>query len=248
MKPTAAGWFWLGYAAVLSGALVCCTRAHAAQIEVGAGIAQAQTNGDGTWYQLGNPHALQLRSRALLLGLTGDVSAHVAWHLDAVDLGTVGVDSWDTVADANYSLAQQRCLATCDRLAHLVGSGHVYGVAATLEAHTRGAWQIGVEAGPFIYHSRFGIASANYTAVTGWTSPYSGGCNPDYWSAAPGGIARTCSGWHVGAVAGVRVAHGRWALSVRRYWDGAGCPMAATNDPWPPLWHAQTVAMLTYRF
>lgn len=31
MKPTAAGLFWLGYAAVLSGALACCTRdAHGA--------------------------------------------------------------------------------------------------------------------------------------------------------------------------------------------------------------------------
>ncbi len=73
---------WIQRATVLLGAaalsLCALDSAHGAQIEVGAGVARAQTNGDGTWYQLGSPHALQLRSRAFLLGLTGDVSAHVA--------------------------------------------------------------------------------------------------------------------------------------------------------------------------
>ncbi len=49
-------------------------QAHAAQIEIGAGIAHASTNGNGTWYQEGFPHTLSLTQPVAEIGLTGAAS------------------------------------------------------------------------------------------------------------------------------------------------------------------------------
>jgi hypothetical protein len=46
--------------------LVCASHAHAASIEVGAGIAQTQTHGNGIWYQEGFAHTLNLHSSSAL--------------------------------------------------------------------------------------------------------------------------------------------------------------------------------------
>ena len=224
--------------------------AHAARVEVGAGVAQSSTKGDGIWYQEGLPHTLNLRSPAFLIGVTGDLTPHLAWHVDAVSLGSYSVDSWDTTADADYSPASHQCLRNCTNLAHFMGSGRVYGIAAMLEAHTQGRWQVGVEAGPFLYHSSWSVQVPNYFAAAGWpanTTP----AQVAPWGWMPGGIQRSKSSWHPGAVIGITGRYRNFAISVRRYFDGLGWPMRYANgssDGWPPLWKGQTVLMIIYTF
>lgn len=234
-------------AIILAFALASVT-AHAAQIEVGAGVAQSATNGDGTWYQQGLQHSLNLKTPAFMVGVTGNISPHFSWHLDAVDLGSYSVNSWDTYQDDFYNTQTHQCVSHCGELLHFLGSGHIYGVAATLEAHTTGAWQVGIEAGPFLYHSRWGVNVSNYKPVVGWAGSGTTQCGNQWGTTNGEDIARTCSGWKIGAVIGVRLSHGPWALSIRRYQDGGGFHMDAGNDGWAPLWNHQTVAMVTYTF
>lgn len=236
MKLTYAGKFWLGYVLVLGLLPLSCTHAHAAQIEVGAGIAQSDTHGDGTWYQDAFQHQLDLRSPAFMVGLTGAFSEHFAWHLDAVSLGRYSVDSWDTPSDADYS-AYEHGSGHHLPLVHILGSGSVYGVAATLEAHTQ---HFGVEAGPFLYHASWNLSVPNWQAQTG--SP-----GNVEWNSHDGALYSEQSHWAIGGVVGVSLHSGAWTLSLRRYFDGKGFAGHGA-DPWPPLWKSQTVAMVTYTF
>jgi len=236
--------------AFLAGILAFAPLAHAASIEVGAGVARSTTQGDGVWYQEGLPHRLNLHSPVFLLGVTGDLTQNLAWHVDAVSLGSYSVDSWDTAADADYSPASHQCLRNCTNLAHFMGSGHVYGIAATLEAHTQGKWQIGLEAGPFLYHSSWSVQVPNYFAAAGWpanTAP----AQVAPWGWMQGGVQRSKSSWHIGSVVGLTARYDRLTLSLARYSDGKGWPMRysdGTVDGWPPLWKGQTVFMLIYKF
>ena len=56
--------------------ILAIDRAQAAQFEVGAGVARADTHGNGTWYQEGFPHTLRLTQpiwsghAALVVGYT----------------------------------------------------------------------------------------------------------------------------------------------------------------------------------
>jgi len=239
----------------IAACLIACTpiahaASNAASIEVGAGVARSTTQGDGIWYQAGLPHTLKLRSPAFLIGVTGDLTPSVAWHVDAVYLGSYSVDSWDTAADADYSPATHQCLRNCSNLAHFQGKGRVYGVAATLEAHTQGKWQVGIQAGPFLYRSSWSVQVPNYFAAAGWPAD----TTPEQvapWGWMPGGLQRSKAGWRVGSVIGLTLRHDRMALSLARYNDGKGWPMKysdGTVDGWPPLWKGQTVLMLTYKF
>ena len=224
-------------------------RAHALGLEIGAGIAQYDHRADGIWYQQGLPHSLGLQSPAFLVGAWGDVTPAIRWHLDAVDLGSASVDSWDTVADSNYSTATQQCIATCNSLMHLHASGSVYGLAGTLEAHTSGAWQIGVEGGPWLYHSSWSVEVPGWDAAAGIPNAMPAQVAP--WGWMPGGIQRSESGWALGGVVGLSLRHAGLGLSLRHYFDGRGWPMHyanGTTDGWPPIWTGQTVFMLTYDF
>ncbi|MFA5897795.1 MAG: hypothetical protein WC829_01650 [Hyphomicrobium sp.] len=212
--------------------------AHAAQIEVGAGVAQAQTT-NGLWYQNGFAHSLKTRAPAFMVGLTGAISPHIGWHIDAVDLGRYSVNSWDTPNDANYSGHGYRGNAL--PLANYIGSGSVYGIAATLEAHTSGAWQAGIEAGPFLYHATWDLRVPDWypsVEVRPFVFQQSGPARP---------ISYSQSHWKIGYVVGATLRRGAWALSLRMYQDGHGFS-GHGSDGWAPLWSSQTVAMVTYTF
>jgi hypothetical protein len=226
-------------AALLSAA--CAPHANAASVEVGAGIAQAQTHGNGTWCQEGFAHTLKLQSPAFLLGVTGDISPRVRWHVDAVSLGTYSVDSWDTPVDANYNAATaNHCNGTCLPLVHILGSGSVYGIAATLEAHTTGDWQLGVAAGPFLYRATWNLSVPNWQAATG--SPG----NVD-WNSSGGVLYSYQNHWALGYTVGASISHGPLAITLAYYADGHGFA-GHGSDPWPPLWKGQSVVMVTYKF
>ena len=225
-------------------------RAHAIGLEIGAGVAQYDHRQDGIWYQQGLPHSLGLRSPAFLFGAWGDVNPVLRWHLDAVDLGSASVDSWDTPADADYSPQTHQCLRNCTNLAHFIGGGRVYGIAATLEAHTSGQWQVGIEGGPWLYHSAWAVQVPNYFQAAGLpadTTPAQ--VAPLGWM--PGGVQRSTSGWALGGVIGLSLRHAGLGLSLRHYFDGRGWPIhyaSGITDGWPPIWTGQTVLMFTYSF
>ena len=231
--------FWLAYALLMEFAL-CAGIAHAASLEVGAGVAQAQTNGDGTWYQQAFPHAMELRAPVFLVGVTGDISTHVRWHADAVDLGSYSVNSWDTPNDGNYAPGVGY-RGNALPLTNYIGSGHVWGFAATLEAHTAGSWQFGIEGGPFLYHATWAMRVPDWypsEEVATRLFRQSGPVHP---------VDFSQSQWALGAVVGASVRHGAWTLSIRRYFDGHGFSGHGA-DAWPPLWNSQTAVMVDYTF
>ena len=206
-------------------------QAHAAQIEIGAGIAHATTQGNGTWYQDGFQHTLTLTQPVVEIGLTGRLTPRMAWHVDAVSLGRYSVNSEDVLPDANYSpTAPTHCTGPCNPFANFIGSGRVYGVQALLSRYTGGSWRFGVEAGPFLYHETWRLDVPN------WYTP----------SGQPFPIATDAARWAVGAVVGATVRHGPWTLALRYYADSKGFPGHAGN--WPPLWSGQTALVLGYRF
>lgn len=224
--------------------------AASAGLEAGLGVAQYNHREDGVWYQQGLPHSLSLQAPAVLIGAWGDVTPFIRWHVDAVDLGSASVDSWDTPADSSYSTATKRCISGCNSLMHLHATGGVYGISATLEGHTSGSWQFGVEAGPWLYHSSWSVQVPGYFAAAGWPeSTTAEQVAP--WGWMPGGIQRSQSGWALGGVVGLTAHSHGVGLSIRRYFDGRGWPMHYASgfvDGWPPIWTGQTVLMLTRSF
>ena len=218
---------------------VTCPPAKAAHIEVGLGYSQARTQGNGVWYQQGFQHTLDLQSPILLLGVTAPVNQHLSWHIDAVDLGSYSVNSQDTPNDANYS--GNGYTGNALPLANYIGSGSVYGLAATLQAHTSGAWQFGVQAGPFAYHEQWSLAVPNWypsQQVAKGGFRVLGPVTP---------LAYSQSQWALGYVAGVTLKHGRFGFALDYFADGHGFAGHGA-DPWVPLWKGQTVAMVTYKF
>lgn len=241
----------LAWAALTIGTiLVLAIRlaAHAAQVEVGAGIAHASTQGNGTWYQDGFQHTLQLTQPVVEIGLTGRLTRHMDWHVDAVSLGRYSSDSWDTT-DANYN-GSDGCVETCLPLQHFQGSGRVYGVQALLSRHTTGPWRFGLEGGPFLYHETWRLNVPNWypTALPGsvpaWFTSRTPSAGWIIGQTIP--VATSGSRWALGAVVGATLAHGRWTLALRYYADGAGFP--GHVGPWPPLWNGQTVVMISRVF
>ena len=223
----------LAWAALILGALgvLAIRTASAAQIEVGAGIAHASTNGNGTWWQSGFPHTLQLTQPAIELGVTGRFTPYMAWHVDAVSLGRYASNSEDVLPDANYSpTSPTHCNGPCNPLANFIGSGYVSGVQALVALHTAGSWRFGIEAGPFLYHETWRLDVPN------WYEP--NGTHYD--------IRTDGSQWAVGTVIGATLAHGQWQIALRRYCDSKGFPGHVGN--WPPLWSGQTVLMVGYQF
>lgn len=229
----------------LLGAMILFTPMHARALglEVGAGVAQYNHREDGVWYQQGLPHNLGLQAPAFLFGVWGDVTPIIRWHVDAVDLGSVSVTSSDTVADSSYSTQTHQCIATCDNLMHLHADGSIYGIASTLELHTSGDWQLGIEAGPFLYHSSWSVQVPNFFVAAGLPAD-STQAQVAPWGLMPGGIQRSKSGWAIGGVVGLSVTHKNLGLSLRYYYDGLGWPMRLQSggfDGWPPIWSRQAV-------
>ena len=216
------------------------TSASATSVEVGVGFSHATVQSDGIWYQNRFPHTIKRNSPSLLVGVTGDVSPYLTWHVDGIWLGRYGADSQDTPADANYSPSSPSgCNGECLPLAHYVTSGTVYGIAPLLDAHTAGNWRIGVEAGPFIYHHTWNVSVPNWYPTT-QTGPS---------SFAPGAISPVSthdSGNAVGEVVGFYIQHGNVKFDFRSYYDGRGFPRG--SDAWPPICNRQMVGTLIFVF
>ena len=214
--------------------------AHAAQLEVGIGATHFFDQGDGTWYQQALPHNEGLRSGALMIGVRGDVTPNIAWHLDAFDLGKASANSWD-VMDVNYDPIHHQCLAHCAQLTHFVSSGTLCGIAPMLELHTSGVWRVGVEAGPWLYHQSWSVTIPNFYSSTGYAPPW------PYWSTNGDAIYHSASMWALGAVAGATVQRGPWGASLLGFYNNRGFG-GMGGDPWPPLWRTEAVFLLTHSY
>ena len=214
--------------------------AHAARLEIGLGIAQSRDHGDGTWYQSAFPHTRNLTSPVAEIGVVGDALPWLRWHVDAVYLGRYSVDSMDTPNDANYAPGLG-CNGACLPMTHYSGSGAIYGIAATLEAHTRGAWQWGIEAGPLLYHRDWSVQVPDWypsEQISPRVFAQSGPMSP---------VNTHDAGWALGGVLGATLTHNDNALALRYYADGKGFSGHGA-DPWPPLWKGQAVLMFTHTF
>lgn len=214
-------------ALVAAWALLACAPASAVQFEIGAGMAHAFLQNNGTWWQEGFPHHFVLTQPFLEGGITGRLTARMDWHLDAVSLGRYAVNSWDTPRDANYNAdSPTHCNGPCLPLANYIGNGRIYGVQALLARHTSGAWRWGVEGGPMLYHETWRLNVPNWYPPGGPITP----------------VATYGSQWAVGAVFGVTLQHGSWTLAARYYRDDSPFPGHVGN--WPPLWTSQGVLVL----
>ncbi len=223
-------------AALLLAALT--TAAHAASFEAGIGASQFDTSGNTVWYQQGFPYSLSLRSHALMLGVTGDLTPRVAWHVDYVNLGGVHTDAIATPVDSNYNPATQSCNGPCVAQSRFVGNGADQGFTATLEPHIdwRG-WRFGAEAGVFLSLPTWEVTVYN-------------------WKLDPSQPSQTITAshrvhWQRGPVIGVSIARGAWGLQIRRYFDATtGDTPASYGDPVrhvPAIWQHTTTVMLTYK-
>ncbi len=230
---------YLRFIAAIAAALIVPTAAAAAsRIEFGAGIARASTNGDGTWYQSRFQHSMNTSAPAFMVGASGDLSPRLAWHLDFVSLGHYAVDSLDTPNDANYAPdSPTGCNGACLPLAHYHGSGSVYGLAGTLEAHSDGPWRLGLELGPFLYRESWAVSVPDWypSVQTGPSTFTAGPVSPVNYSQAQ---------WRLGGVVGLSLTHHGLGLRLRYFADGASFPGHGA-DGWPPLWHSHIVLMVT---
>lgn len=222
---------WITFALATCIVLAIRLTAHAAQLEIGAGIAHAQTQGNGTWYQDGFPHTLRLTQPVALIGLTGRFTRHMDWHLDTVSLGRYRSDSQDVLPDGNYSATSAtHCNGPCNALAHYMGAGRIWGLQALLARHTSGTWRLGIEGGPFLYHESWRLSVPNWYAPDG--THYA--------------IQTRQRRWGLGAVGALTLQHGPWTAALSYYADGAGFP--GHVGPWPPLWSSQTALTINYQF
>lgn len=128
--------------------------AHASwfDFEAGIGAGHSKDMGDGVWVQQGAPgNRERVNTPAYLVGVTGDITDHVAWHADYVYFGGLRA-SVDGVPDENYNPHKHLVTGFSGRYSPFNGQGHTQGIILTLEPHTTfHGVRFGAEAGPFIY-------------------------------------------------------------------------------------------------
>lgn len=176
--------------------------AHASwfDFEAGVGAAHSTDVGDGVWVQQGSPgNHEKLNTPAYLVGITGDITDHLAWHADYVYLGglSAGVKG---VPDENYNPRTHQIVGTPTHYGVFNGQGHTQGVMLTLEPHlTYHGLRFGVEAGPFLYwatwHETLDGLDGNHYNLSHKTVPQLGG------------------------VAGVSVGAGDWRIAYRYFYQ-----------------------------
>jgi hypothetical protein len=198
-----------------------------ARLEVGAGYAQQVDVSDGVWWQQGAAQqSIDLRSPALLAGLTGTAYAHgnwsLDWHADYVYMGTVTA-SCVCVPDANYDPHAHVVHGVPDYESPFGGAGHTQGIALTLSpGYAWNGWRVGAEAGPWVFWQTW-----HEQQVFAGTTPMDMSHR-----------TQAQLGW----VAGLRVERGAFGLSAR-YYD-----MPQKWNPYPGISRGAYVIMGTWRF
>jgi len=189
--------------------------------EAGLGLSTFTTLADGTWYQQGLPHTLNLKHMGATAGFTGELYAHGNWslryHLDYVFVGHVSSDAMATPDDANYSVKTHSCIGACLPLAEYVGNGNDQGVVLSLQPTYTFPHDIavGFEAGIYVHRATW------HETVYNWFTPGTT-IHADYRPK-----------WQVAPMVGANVSWGNTTISYRylfnqSHWD-------ATNSV-PAIW------------
>ena len=170
------------------------------QAEVGLGGAVTRTGGDGLWYQLGVPHAVNTVTPALMLGVGAQLWEGGAWdlqsHLDYIYMGEQSA-SCLCVTDAQYN--NKTHVASVPGYIPFNGHGHVQGVSLTLEpGYTWHGVRFAAEAGPWVFW--------NTWHVTHDDPAQPGSFNLDHKTVA-----------QLGWVAGASVGYGDFSVKYRYY-------------------------------
>jgi hypothetical protein len=214
---------------ILTSLIIVATQAMAAlQIEVGAGLSQAQPVGDGGWYQAGLPHRLNLRTAYWAVGATDDIRPGLAWRAHFVNLGRFSSDAQACDRDEDYNSSTQQALPGCN-VARYQGHGTDRGLSLTVEPYTTyQGWRFGLEAGPYVHWPQW------HETVTGWKPAK---------DAPPMTITADNPGTpKLGAVVGFSVGQGAWSVSMRHYLNKC---TPSTNAC---LWRSTTAVGVFFRF
>lgn len=179
--------------------LPCLAHASWFEFEAGIGAASAIDVGDGVWQQKGVADShVRHTTPALMGGLTGDITDHLAWHLDYMYTGETSARCV-CVGDENYN--QHTHIASAPGSIPFNGHGHTQGVFFTLEPNwtSRNGIRIGMEIGPFVY-------------LNSWHESRN---DPQY----PNDINLSHrAALQVGGVAGASIGRGSWKLAYRYFY------------------------------
>lgn len=141
-------------AAMLAASAVSAHATSWFQFEAGAGWAYVETYPDGTWYQQGLPHKLDMTPPVLTLGVTGPLYQAENWGVDYhVDLVYVSrISAWSlAVADSDYNPATHT-VTNLRNVSSFSGSGNELGISATVEPYyVYDGWKFGVQGGLYAY-------------------------------------------------------------------------------------------------
>lgn len=206
-------------------ALPSFVHAQSVHLETGAGWAWSKDMGDGTWYQQDVPHSEKLSTRAYLIGLSGDLYGRGAIdlraHLDYVYFGSQRA-SCVCVPDTQYN--PQTHKAAVSGYIPFNGSGHVQGVAATLDiGYTAYGLRFGLEGGPWVFWNTWHVSRVD--------PAYPGNNDLSHDTVA-----------QLGWIAGASIESGRTSFSYRYY------AMPQKWNPYPGLATGTHMLMLVHRF
>lgn len=218
-------------------ALLAPLAANAVSLEVGIGSTNYGAQGDGTWYQQGMPHVLNLKSYGFSAGFTGELYSHgpwgVDWHVNYVNLGHLSSSCDCTPMDENYDTKTHHLVPNPTNVpnATFVGNGNAQGVSFTLEPWVKlQGWRFGMEAGLFPYRPAWDMDVYNWQVNL---------------NVAPQTLhVGTPHAWQLGQVVGVSVGRGNWKVALKHYW----LPTKFDNDHSPAIWKGATVVEMKYRF
>jgi hypothetical protein len=228
-------------AAVAVALALACSSANAAsffQIEAGISSSNYATQGDGTWFQQGLPHVLNIHTYGFSAGFTGALYDRdtwgVDWHVDYVNLGHVSSTCECTPQDSNYDFQKHVLIVQPGwnaPMANFVGNGNAQGVAFTLEPWMKyRGWRFGFEAGLFPYRPAWD------ETIYGWQ------VDPN--TPQQTIHANTPHALQLGEVAGVNVGRGNFTIGLKHYW----LPTKFDNSHNPAIWKGAWVMEAKYRF
>jgi hypothetical protein len=218
---------------------IACASAHAespVSLEIGIQSGKYNLKPDGTWYQQGLPHVLNIHSYGFNAGLTGTIVEHenwgINWHIDYVNLGHISSTCECTPMDENYNVKTKSLVANPAfnaPLATFVGNGNAQGIAFTIEPYYR---YRGV---------RFSFEGGFFPFRAVWDeSIYNWQVNPN---TPPQTLhVSTPHSIRPGAVVGIGVGWRNSTVSLKHYW----MPMNTSNSP--AIFNGATVVEYRYRF
>lgn len=176
----------------------------ATELEIGLGQSSYNLRSDGIWYQLGNPHTLNTHSQAFQIGLQGEWTNNLDWHVDYVNLGRLSSSCECATMDDLYDAKVHHMIGE-GPMARYIGSGSAQGIKLALAPYFReGPAKYGFEAGLFPYRPTW-----NET-VYHWSQSIDG--------PFVNGSHNTPRAIQLGTVAGAFVNVYHFTLSYEHYW------------------------------